>query len=244
MGDQKIKEELERVSKLFDSPHHENNLKELWPLVKEHFGDVENIEIISCNQTYKIILKDGRILKTFIWIPLPNDFLELLYKKGLPVPKPVRIIKRKNSNYYWRFVEWIKGESDRETLSDIEKLQSIDPHYWFLLGKLIAQIHNVCESNSEPSGDINIMVNDILWSNYSINDGCISLIDCKKFTWDYAPEKWIYHYVFFNKHHLQKQKLAFIDGYIEEIKGPRSRLDMIEAAKIFTERLYEKLAKQ
>lgn len=242
MGDQKITQELERISKThFINSAHEVCLKELWPLVPQRFGELENIEIISSARVYKLIFKDGRIYKCFLWAPVKPDFLEMVYSAGLPVPKPVAIISRGKGQFFWRFVEWIDGVCDRKALTSRDALRAIAPKYWYEKGKLIAKIHNFKSEGNQK----NVILHDVIWTNFAINkDDSVSLIDCRKFGWDYIPERWTLYFVFMNEHLTPEQKEAFTQGYIEEIKGPRNRLDMIKAIKTFMEKLYEKLARE
>ena len=241
MGNKKVEEELQKKNKLFHSPSHEANLKELWPLVTEHFEEPENIEIISPARTYKITFKDKRIIKCYFFNYSERDLLALVYEQCKLIPKPLKIIQRPNSTANWRFVEWVDGNCDRRTLRDAGVLAGIDDKYYYNWGKLIATIHNIVVDGEKSY----ITVSDLLWANYVMcDDYVVKMIDTKKFHIDHVPERFIFHFMIFNLAIPFEKKIKFIEGYTDTINGKREGVSLVEiqALKIFVGKLYEKLA--
>ena len=239
--EQKVNEAIERADKRFRSTVHGENLRELWPLMTEHFGEPKDIEIITHSQTYKVTFPDGRIYKVHVWTIPGRDFHEFVYEKGSMVPKPVKTIKVK-SGKCWKVVEWIDGVCDRISIYDPTNLRLIPPKRWHALGRLLGEI----SSHRPVAKEMMMTVCDLHWGNFAAVGDKVALIDDKKITADHVPEKWAFYYILFNQYHLPEQMNAFIEGYVSAVKGPRSEAEMgmLKTAETFLRRLREKLERE
>ena len=245
--EEKIQNQLRNCDRWFRNSLHEECIRELWEIVPPALGEVEDIEIIGVSRTYKVVFKDGRKWKTYIF--RGNEFeklVRIVHEAGIRVAKPVGDIPRKApGSMRWRFVEWIEGHCDRDSMRNRIKLQEIPPDDWYKLGELIGQVHSIKSSEALPTRFIGVC--DILWANYIKKDnGEVWISDTKKFFPDVIPDRWIYQFVMFNEHILLEQKIAFTKGYVSTLKGVRSKegLASIEAAMIFSKEVYEKLARE
>lgn len=219
-----------------------SGLEELWKLVPTLFEwELEDIEIISVNRTFKLIFKDVPPIKALQASKVQYEALQLVHKNGVNVVSPISIDEKTN----WQFVEWIDGEVYRLVLNKLEVLHSIKPSLWFKLGELLGKV------NSIPWGKegMRLGVFDALWWNFVITkDEEVYLIDTKKFIFHIYPEKYIFWTILFHEYILPEQLLSFVNGYLSSIDIKEdlapSGFSMMEATKLFANGLYGKLARK
>jgi len=243
MGDQKVKEwiaeSLEKDPRL-KNPLHTDTMRDIYEHLCKDYEEPVKMEAISISRTYKLIFADGRIEKITIGSDDRLKMQNLLFSQGINVPKNVANIKwNKDGVIFWKIDEWIKGESYRDSIIKEELIHSIKPEYWNKLGALLGEVSS-CLYDEMP-----ITVCDVHWGNFAINykTGKVYLIDTGKLMNDPFPERWIYDFIMFSPFHRTEEVDAFSQGYASTIKNKLALSKRIMGhTKLFTERVYEKLA--
>jgi len=217
----------------------------LWEIVlaSDDIETPDDIEILGINPTFKLVYKDRPSIKAILTMSLVWQYLCLLHEALLPVCTPLFCVRSSESDRasYWCFVSWVEGSCDRVNSLNANHIKSIPTNVWYSLGSLLACIHSIPTNN-----DLYYLTSiDIGWWNYVIDEQKnVWLIDPKKFQSDEFPERWIYFNIFFHKHITFEQKQAFIEGYasVELKERSQTGMEMLLAAKQFSDMLYEKLA--
>ena len=218
----------------------------LWELVLvDDVIDVpDDIEILGVNPTFKLVYADKSPIKAFLTTESVWNFICVLFEALIPVCTPLYHVQSNAEDQasFWCFVSWIDGVCNRSHALNIQYIQQIPETVWHNLGSVLACIHSIPANESLYY----LTSTDIGWWNYVIdNEDNIWLIDPKKVQVEEFPEKWIYLHICFNKYITIEQKVAFITGYssVRLKKRSETGMEILLAAKKFTDMLYEKLAK-
>ena len=145
-------------------------------------------------------------IKEFSTLDTTQEIRQILFDKGLPIPKIKNIIRI--NNIFTVYSEWINGKDFMQLFS--EGIISTDDYYKF--GVFMGKMNNIKNEKGESASSRDLFVKNIIRTD----DNKVMLCDYAKLYWTDFPEEDIVRWIINNYFLERKYKEAFMEAYLKE----------------------------